>query len=237
MFNKNSRFMIALLVLLSLLIVACGEDDEDDDNGDNGNGGASVELSETFTTDVEGVGQFSADHPSGWAAVNDEMQGIYLATSEDFLTAFQATDLGSPVEGEGAAVNINPLPLDSLPPDADTAQAIFDQLAPTLTETEGEEESNIEVGDASSFDADNFGDAVKASLTAEGQEGVLYILLGDEFALLVAGIVGDEAGTLDAIVSSMSIEAAAADEGEGDMTEEDMGDEDMSEGEGDDAAE
>lgn len=243
MFTKNSRFMIALLLLLSLLIVACGEDDEDDgDSGDNGS--SSVELSETFSQEIATVGTLSISHPSGWVATFDDVeQTVGLGSSQEFLDAFAATELGEAVEGDGDAFNISVLPSAFIAGQVEevTAQAVFDALVPGLETQESDaDQTAVDVGDASSFDTDNYDDAVRADISSASGDGVLYVVNGGDNIFLIAGILNDGADTVDAMVRTINLttatggdEAPAGDD-TGDATDGDAtdgGDEAPAEGE------
>lgn len=86
MFNKH-RILLTLLIVLSLVLVACGGDAEGD--GDNSDSGDAIALTQNTTTDepVTG-GTLSVDYPEGWFA---ESAGgaIILADSEEALASQQ----------------------------------------------------------------------------------------------------------------------------------------------------
>jgi len=77
------RSVLLLVLLVAALISACGDDDNSPDYIRES---VEVDLTETFTD-----GEFSVQHPAGWAVVYDPLEGVTLASSQAALNAFNAS--------------------------------------------------------------------------------------------------------------------------------------------------
>jgi len=199
--------LLMLLLLVASVIAACGGDDDD---GGGGDGGGSTELSESFSTE----GGFSVNHPSGWAAQGDDLEGVTLASNEGALTEFNESDVPNfeAVDSGSVIINMQALPF---PVDMGTPSEIFGMMTGEVSEddpfTPGEP-SDVTVGDIEGVRAPlNFGEAVQG----EGN-GNMYILRADDSSLLLAIVVaaGDiDNGLVESILATVSVPEAEASEG------------------------
>ena len=202
--------LLMLLVLVASVIAACGGDDDDGgDSGDSGNSGGT-ELSESFSTE----GGFSVNHPSGWAAQGDDLEGVTLASNESALTEFNESDVPNfeAVDSGSVIINMQALPF---PVDMGTPSEIFGMMTGEVSEddpfTPGEP-TDVTVGDIEGVRAPlNFGEAVQG----EGN-GNMYILRADDNSLLLAIVVaaGDiDNGLVESILATVSVPAVEGAEG------------------------
>ena len=60
---------IVLLVVLAMVLAACGGDG--DDNGGDDGGSDEVNLSQTVTASMEGAGEYTLHYPEGWVGKAD----------------------------------------------------------------------------------------------------------------------------------------------------------------------
>lgn len=99
------RPVLLVLLMLAVLISACGDDDSSPDYIREN---VEVDLTETFTD-----GEFSVQHPVGWAVAYDPLEGVTLASSQAALNAFNAS-AGPTFDGIAAdslVIDVAALPL------------------------------------------------------------------------------------------------------------------------------
>lgn len=113
MLNKH-RILLTLLIVLSIVLVACGGDAENGDNNDEN--GDTVALTQNVSTEEPSTGgTLSVDYPEGWFS-QAAGGAIILADSEEALASqedgaeegqvlssisFLPTDMVSSIAGDG----------------------------------------------------------------------------------------------------------------------------------------
>lgn len=169
-------------------------------------------LTETSTFQYELVGAVSLSYPADWFAeyVDDFTGiGIYVGNNPEFLDAFQTTQLGEDVGLEGAAANITFIPVDEFAAFSEDTSAlgVYELLVESLTNTDGGL-SPVEVSEPEEFEADNYDDALRATITAASGEGAVYVFANDEIiALIAANITNSTDGAiLDAVLATLLVE-------------------------------
>lgn len=195
---KKWRYLIfVLLLVVPLVLAACGGDD-DDDNGDNGDNG-DVELTQDFTS-ADGI---SFQYPEGWVASDQEGQ-VFVANSQTALDKMIAGGVeNNPTEGE-AAFLVTGIPLDMMGVDAASASLddVFTQMTSAMTgegmTTEGDVQ-DIELGDT---------DAKKINVSDDtsSTEGVIVGMIDSDgaFIMLVGVAPEGERGNVEDTVMAVA---------------------------------
>jgi hypothetical protein len=181
MSKKMRYFLFVMLLIVPLVLAACGGDDKDDKKDDKG---SSVELTQSF----ESVSGVSFQYPEGWVA-GDSDGGPMVANNQaayDKMAAGGAEN--NPVAGEAGVVLLAVGLADmGLPEDSDL-NTVYGMMVGAMTgegmETVGEP-ADIKVGGA---------DAKKVYVkdAESGNEGMLVVSVKD--GNLFMGVLANAAG-------------------------------------------
>lgn len=183
MFNvkKTAWLLIALLLIVPLALVACGDDDGDKDDN------KKVELTETFESELG----YTVKYPKGWSA-RDGDSGVEIVNQENFDTMDDESIEEVP-EGAFALMIMDPIPADMM---AMLGVAEDASMKDVLTTFGGMMASEgLSMGDVSEVKVGGK-DAAKAPITEETGEGFMVGFKVDDTNLVF--VVGAaHAGELD----------------------------------------
>ncbi|MFP4322592.1 MAG: hypothetical protein ACLFTK_09075 [Anaerolineales bacterium] len=205
---KQPRYMmiVALVIALSMLMAACGEDEDDngDDNGDNGG------LGESFSFTPEGNGlTISFDYPEDWFAAQAPDGSVAVANSQDALNLVGQQAVTTDDLPENAiAIQVAALPGAGAPGEGAPGELIG-FLGEAGAGPPGFELSFGEPSEAAMSGADDAASAdVSGGLDGEiviGQYGENYVLV-----LAISNSYGDFEGTVDEMLDTFEVEDVAS---------------------------
>ncbi|MBN1679767.1 MAG: hypothetical protein JW966_05710 [Anaerolineae bacterium] len=208
MLKKWQLFLIVLVLVVPLVLAACG----DDDGGDNGDKG--VELNQT----LDSASGISLKYPDGWVVKDDVGMGqIYLANSQETMDAINSDESDiKPKADQHAVMLMGPVPLAMMGEGINMEDA-FKQMSESMAA----EDEETEVGEIESLKVGGQ-DAYKAKVTDADTEGfILGMDIGDGNMIIASGVGAK--GELDKfedtamkIIESVTYTAPAGEEsGEG----------------------
>lgn len=193
--KMRRSFLLLVVVLLSLVLVACGG------SGDANSGGSAVTLSQTFSAEDSAIG---FKFPEGWIA-NSDFGQVTLASSQ------AAIDAAEPITG---ALIVNFL----VAPTADIA-GLAENATPTdvlnVFRSFMEGENAPTFGDVSEQKVGNM-DAAQISGSDDTTDAIVYVVkvADDAYIVIVGGTAKGEMGnyevTLKAVIESITYTAPVA---------------------------
>ena len=183
--KKQLAVLFTLLILVPVVLAACGGDDKDSDGGD-------VSLGQSFETTQQGV-TLKFNYPDGWA--NEEQEGsVAIGSTQSVLESLSGDSIPE-LGGSDAGMLLLPFPAQMLTLEGDasevSATAAVESFGGQLLEGEGE----ISLGEASET---TFNGKAAASATISGDaNGEFFVVEASEdfflFAIYVAGDYNDDA--------------------------------------------
>ncbi len=166
---KNKKFgllLIVALLVVPMVLVACGDDDKDKDSG------GDLNLNQT----IEGNG-LSAKYPEGWAAQADEDGSIQIANSADILEMVGGEET---LKDDQFGVMVMALPLAG-----SDAREAFDMMAVALASegSGGGDVKETKIGDKDAYRVD--------ASPVDGTDGIILGFESNGALVVVVGVSAD----------------------------------------------
>jgi len=180
-----------LLLVASLALAACGSDKKD-------KGSKAADLKQTF----ESTTGISVKYPDGWVAQDAENGEVYIANSQDTLTAIKSTDTEELAKGQVAML------LSIIPAEALGDKSLKDAITMSASEEgKSEEVKEVKLGGKEAYRTEMSSDKLEGFTIGFEAEGAIVIAVG---ATAKGELKNQEEATLLKILESVTYKAPAS---------------------------